>query len=283
MKTTQNILFVSALATALSAVAAKPAVPQAPVITYGLVRDEYGAPLTKASAAALYLVKNDDRTGRVYCSASVGDSGIAGMNYRLSQEIDSSGPARDTAVVKDTVMFIKAIVGGIETPLRPTATFVTPAQGSKQRLDFAIGDDADNDGMPDDWEIYVLDKARRDSEPADVEAFLSGDDADGDGMTNYQEFMAGTNPFIATDLLKVETFEIVPGTDRAKVTFRTAVDRKYRVLMTDTLAAPNWTPVATTLTDGGDLVYEDYDGNGRMMTVYVDARLSPAFFRVAAN
>ena len=281
----EKTMAVLALAAAcgLPAAAAKPTVPQAPVITYGLIRDEYGAPMTKASAVALTLVKSADRAGQAYAVASVGDSGIPGMNYRLSLEIDSSGPDRPYAVTVGTEMFVKAQVGGAETALAPVATFVTPAQGTKQRLDYSTGADADGDGLPDSWEEWVLDLAGRDSSAAGIAAFRPDDDADGDGMTNLQEYLAGTDPFIATDLFKIDSFEVVPGTERAKLTFLTAVDRKYRVVMTEDLKNPVWTPVATTRDIEGEFVYESYAGNGRRMAVYVDARLKSVFFRVAAD
>lgn len=266
-----------------SAAVPKPAIPQAPVITYGLVRDEFGSPLTRASATALSLVKNAERDGAVYAKCTVGESGIPGMNYRLSLEIDSSGPRRDYAVVTGTPMFIKAVRGGVVETLLPVATFATPAQGTEQRLDFSLGTDADADGLPDDWEEWVLGAAGRDASFAGISAFRPGDDADGDGMTNLQEYQAGTDPFIATDIFKIESFEVLPDTARAKIVFTTTVGRKYRVLMTDSLETRNWTPVATTRKADGEFIYETYEGNGRRMTVYLDARLSKKFFRVAAN
>ena len=267
----------------LPAVAANPAVPQAPVITYGLIRDEYGAPMTKASSAALTLVRNADRAGATYAACAVGDMGIPGMNYRLSLEIDSSGPVRPTAVTVGTEMFVKATVGDVEQSLSPVATFVTPAQGTKQRLDFSLGADLDGDGLPDSWEEWVLDLAGRDSSAAGIAAFRPDGDADGDGMTNLQEFLAGTDPFIATDLLKIDSFELVPGTERAKLTFLTAVDHRYRVVMTESLERPVWTPVATARDVSGEFAYEFHAGNGRRATVFVDARLQSVFFRVAAD
>jgi len=108
-------------------------------------------------------------------------------------------------------------------------------------------------------------------------------DADGDGMTNLAEFLAGTDPFISTDLLKVESFRIVPGSQRVELKFYTVPGRKYRVLMSETLNDPNWTPVPTTRVDGGELLYENYPGNGHLMTVYTDANITAMYFRVAAN
>lgn len=262
-------------------VSSKPVEPQAPVITYGLIRDEYGDPIA-AQSPVLELVK-DDASAKVYARCVVGDAGIPGMNYRLSLEIDSAGPRRDNAATVGTPVRIRALFGADEEPLSPDPSFATPAQGTHQRKDFSFGTDDDTDGMPDEWEAWVLEMAGHPSTPADIAAFKPGDDADRDGMTNLQEFYAGTDPFIATDLLKVESFELVPGTDRAKITFRTTFKRWYRVLMAETLAEPNWTPVATSTEEQGDLVYEKYSGTGRLMTIFIDARLKSMFFKVAAD
>lgn len=277
------IVVVSALMTGLVLADTKPSLPLAPVITYGLVRDEYGTPLTKASQTMLTLLKNAERNGRTFATCEVGDSGIPGMNYRLSLEIDSSGPRRSYAVLEGTEMFVNVTRGGGVETLSPVATFVTPAQGTKQRLDYALGGDADGDGMPDEWEEWVLTLAGRDSSPAGIAAFKPEDDADSDGMTNLQEYLAGSDPFLATDMFKIESFELVQGGSRAKLTFNTVVDRTYRVLMSESLDHVNWTPVATAKEAGGELAYEPIAGNGRRVTVYVDARLETMFFRVAAD
>lgn len=276
-----------ALSAACAAFAA-PAIPQAPVITYGLVRDPYGTPLTKASSATLELVRNAARDGTVYARAAVGDSGIPGMNYRLSLEIDSSGPTRANAVCAGTEMFVAAALGGNAATLSPAAVFTTPAQGTRQRLDFSTGTDSDGDGLPDEWERWVIDVAGRgtgadgQATDADVAAFRPDGDADGDGMTNLQEFLAGTDPFTETDLFKIESFEVLPGTGRARLVFTSAADRSYRVVMAETPGEP-WTPVATTRTEGAALAYESYKGTGRRITVYVDASLAACFFRVAVE
>lgn len=285
MKTNHRQFLFAAAVVALAAVAAADdtGLPQAPVITYGIVRDEYGSPLTTASSATLSLVRNDDRDGRVYAVSSVGIYGSAGMNYRLSLEIDASGPNRDYAVVEGTEMFIKATVGGEAVTLSPSAVFATPAQGTQQRLDFTIGEDADGDGMPDTWEAWVLEMAGRASDAAAIAAFKPGDDADGDGMTNLQEYLAGTDPFLASDLFAVLSFEVIEGTGRAKISFTTAEGRTYRLVATSSLAAPEWVPLASAADVDGELAYANYKGTGRVCTLYVDARLSERFIRVVAE
>ncbi|MBR1588573.1 MAG: hypothetical protein IJ658_09645 [Kiritimatiellae bacterium] len=259
-------------------------IPQAPVITYGLVRDAYGTPLTAAAGATMRLVRSSDPDGRVYAEATVGDTGFPGMNYRLSLEIDSEGPSRPYAVTFGTSMRIQCLAGGAAQALSPSPVFRTPLNGTAQRKDFSLGGDADGDGMPDEWEAWILDVNGRPSDAAAVAAFRPDGDADGDGMTNYQEYLAGTNPFEATDLLAITSFRKLEGTDRVEIRFTTVPGRTYRIVKADALDAPVWAPVATTRVTDGAPAYETYAGTGRVMTVYADAADAPsAFFRVAAN
>jgi len=266
--------------------AAPPAVPKAPVVTYGLVRDEYGSPLDAASAATVRLLKASDASGRVYALSPVAAGAFPGMNYRLSLEIDSRGPVRREAVTVGTQMRVEVQVDGVAQELTPVSTFATPAAGTAQRLDFSIAEDADGDGLPDAWEWWMMELNPRYGEPGQpdtLEAFDPNADYDGDGMSNIREFYAGTDPFIATDLLKVTSF--VKGADGAlsALSFTSARGHRYQVLMAESLADPVWTPVATTDAPDGTPVYGPRNGTGRTMTVFVDPALNNAFFKVACD
>jgi len=258
-------------------------IPQVPVVTYGIVRNEYGEPLTKAQALELKLVKDADRHGRVYAQCAVGASALLGMNYQLTLEIDSADGGRKNAVTTGTRMFIRATQGDVEKTLAPDSAFDTPKQGTTRRVDYTTGTDADNDGMPDAWEVWVLDTVGEDSSEEGIRAFRPDADADGDGMSNWEEYLAGTDPFNETDLVKITGFELVPGTQRAKVTFMTSYQRKFRLVFATSLAKPDWSPLAASESVDGELKYAVGDGDGFERTFYVDARMPSAFIRLAVN
>lgn len=286
-----NLFLVAAMAVSLAAPVAMaartaPPVPKPPVVTYGLIRDEYGVPLADDAKAVARLVRDAEPEGTVYSQCSVAANVFLGMNYRLSLEIDSSGPVRTRAVTVGTPMRVQAIVDGVDEGLSPSPTVTTPAAGTLQRRDYTLGEDADGDGLPDAWELWMMElnpNAGEDGAPDSLASFKPDGDDDRDGMSNMQEFLAGTDPFSETDLFSIVSFETVPGTTLAAITFKTSVDRLYHVLVSDTADGANWSPVATSDSPDGAFGYGTYEGTGRKMTVYVDAALGSAFFKVACH
>ena len=272
------------LAGAASGAITAPAVPKPPVVTYGLVRDEFGAPLADGAKALARLVKeNGDDT--VYAQGVIAANVYRGMNYRLSLEIDSKGPVRSRAVTVGTPMRVKVLVDAAEQPLTPNPNWTTPAAGTPQRRDYTIGEDSDGDGLPDGWELWMMElnldyDALNKSDAELLAAFRPDGDADGDGISNLAEFRAGTDPFLETDLFGISAFERLPELNVVAISFPTVRGRTYHVLMSETPGG-GWSPVATAAVPDRDFGYFAFDGTGGTLTVYVDAALATAFFKVA--
>ena len=98
--------------------------------------------------------------------------------------------------------------------------------------------DSDSDGLPDNWE--------NDYGPA---ASDRNGDADADGASNWNEYIAGTNPTNALSYLKLE---LSAGANVATLKFAAPSNRTYTVEYTDNLSSNPWvrlTDVPTRLTN----------------------------------
>jgi hypothetical protein len=92
---------------------------------------------------------------------------------------------------------------------------------------FTVLADSNGNGIPDVWESTYFGSptgANRD------------DDSDGDKMTNWEEYVAGTNPTNAASYLKVSWVSNLG----AELTFESVSNRSYSVLYKDNINAALW-------------------------------------------
>jgi len=127
--------------------------------------------------------------------------------------------------------------------------YLSPANGFGNIAEFSLELEvvvADSDNLPDEWEIQYF---------GGINAVNGGEaeDFDGDGSSNYDEWLAGTDPSDATDLLELKP---VVG-----VSWKSVRDRSYEIDYSDN----NWKTFVTSETllgGGGPMVWIDpSDGN----------------------
>jgi hypothetical protein len=94
--------------------------------------------------------------------------------------------------------------------------------------------DSDGDGMPDGWEqAHNLNPNLNDA----------GEDPDHDGMTNYQEFIAGTNPRDANDFLRLQPLVATgaAGSQMVVLGFEARSNKTYTIVYRNTAEGTGWT------------------------------------------
>lgn len=169
------------------------AFPPAPHhLIYGLVRDEYGNPLTTVETEVIL-----ETASGVQIKTSLIPGLEPGVNYRLRVPMDSgiTSDLYKATAMRPTVPFrIRVRIGRtVYLPIEMTGDYSKLGQPAQQtRLNLTLGEDSDGDGIPDAWERALLAQAGAGKGLSDIRP---GDDTDHDGLSNLQEYLAGTYAF----------------------------------------------------------------------------------------
>ena len=221
-------------------------------------------------------------------------------NYLLEVPVASSA-ASGAAQVGDAVV-ISVVdddgatwAGIVVDPGRESGTVVGRPGGVKE-VDIALIHDADGDGFDDKlaedyeaaWEFW---RARQDEYDVN-EKFDLDADHDGDGASTRSEILAGTYPFDAQSVLRIEAFDSVAGSGEGagenawSVTFPAVGGHAYSIESSDTPGPDgNWKPVEFRSEVGAApvsfLSLPNAERTGRIPTVFLaPLEGKAAFFRV---
>ena len=226
---------VMALAAAIpcALIAATPNAPLGTFIVSGAVKDGDNKVLAGDSGT---IVRAVDANGKVVAETTVGAANASGRNFLLEVPITTRA-TDESAVVGDelSIVFVK----GGETLVAAEKVRVTGVAeaNTADYMFLPVTVFTKNDGSGETVRIpteYL----------ETVEPWLDGrkydpwGDDDGDGQSNYQEYLAGTSPFDASDVLKVLKF--APGGTGHQLTFEYVGGHLYGVTATPSLVKPQW-------------------------------------------
>ena len=235
------------------------AFPPAPNgLIYGMVKDQYGTPLTDPNDQVILQTP-----GGVQVSGTIQPGLAIGVNYLLNVPMDAgtvAGTYNASALVAATQY--KLVVGvGASTnlPMEMTGAYAVlgnPASLTRQNL--TLGTDSNGDGIPDAWENVFLSEVGTNLALAKINPNA---DYAHDGRTLKQEYLLGNYPYNPGDNFSVQLVGQNAGS--ATLAFTTMTARSYTAYGSSDLQ--NWTPLSFTIPSQGSAA----------MTAYYATKIQP--------
>jgi hypothetical protein len=142
--------------------------------------------------------------GPPIASYQMGSLPTAGNFYSLRINLEDSSPASATATqTSNTVLIVVRDLNGLEF-IQP---YVVASRGAFARLDFgSVSNDANGDGIPDDWELLYLGNLT--TNPNSIAA---------NGQSVLANYIEGANPGGTNNLLKLQ---VTSGNNQITVSFQ---------------------------------------------------------------
>ena len=239
------------------------AFPPAPDgIIYGMVKDQFGTPLTVSGDQVILQTP-----GGVQVVGTIQPGLAVGINYELNVPMDAGtfgGPYNASALLAGAQYKLYVVVGSsTNLPMEMTGAYsVLGIPAALTRQDLTIGSDSNGDGIPDSWETLFLSEVG-----ANVTLAQINPNADyaHDGRTLKQEYLLGDYPYDPGYNFSVQILSQTGGS--ALLAFTAMTGRTYSVNGSSDLK--NWTPVAFAIPANGPVT----------MTSFYSSQVQPLQFQ----
>lgn len=174
-------------------------------LIFGMVRDEYGDPISTTNAIIIFQTSSGQQI-----QSRIQPNLEPGANYRITVPMDSgvtTDAYKETALNASVSFKIRVRIGQTTyLPIEMVGDFShLGAPGGKTRIDLTLGEDSDGDGLPDAWERALISLLGGTRSLADIRP---QDDPDGDGLSNLHEYLAGTFAFDSRDGFSVNLLDV---------------------------------------------------------------------------
>lgn len=237
----------------------------------GMVKDEFGNPLAGKNVV-VYL----EADSRLIAKSRVYQRTLAGINYILSVPLDAglTGDLYKAKAMHAEMPFVIRVKVGKQSylPIEMVGDLSKMGEPSGQtHLNLTLGEDKDEDGLPDAWE-----KAQGFGDIRPEE------DSDGDGMSNLDEYISGNYAYDKKDGLRLKIIGEHQG--NSILEFMAIRGRTYKVFRSSDLK--NWGKVDFIVDDEGKYQGEYYSSEVQKIKIEVQKASKPAeshFFKLMVD
>jgi hypothetical protein len=273
------ILWIATLGMAMATAVFAVNIPRLNATYYGQILTPFGYPATAGDAITLFVKSvNDAEVSQFDLGPVIGPD----INYRLLIDVVDSGSGVDgTSVADGSAVIVEALWGSGAVSLIGD-TNITVESGSVTRRDFLMGTDTNDNGIPDEWEQFVINALATLGMNVGITNLADFDvlaDYDGDGVNNRDEFFSGSLPFLEGDFLRIEEFH-ADGNGVNRIRFLGNAGFSYQVYASGDPLTGSWqvSPISSDpVTPGNASIVT---GRGDMQDVYFPTNGLAEFFRL---
>lgn len=163
---------------------------------FGLIRDQFGVPLTDTSAQVFFQT-----AAGTNLATTVQPALASGVNYQFSVPLDAGLTAdayQPTAQLPAAPFRVQVKLGTqVYVPIELAGNFAQLGQpAGSTRMDLTLGLDSDGDGLPDAWELAMIAAGHLN---ISLKEFKPDTRISGNSMTVREAYLAGTYPWNPTD------------------------------------------------------------------------------------